>query len=214
MLRCPVNRKMKKNKIAMLALCGILACGGAAGGAYALYSGSLQATENQFTIKAGKLRETDAAKVGTITEDKWNPENATDLMPNQEIEKNPKFISNAEYEAWCVMKVAIPTEVMKVGGEDTADLYDLVELCGVDTENWTLLEADKSMEDGTDSLYYYGYNHPLSKGEETSELFTSIKVPNISELTATVTDTVNVSAYIVQTEGYTDVEEAFVALGI
>ena len=198
----------------MLALCGILACGGAVGGAYALYTGYSETTENQFTIKAGKLDETNSDKVGVIEEDLWDKTNAEDMMPNQEVAKNPKFISNAEYEAWCIMKVAVPAETMKIGGEETASVYDMVSLEGLDTTNWTLLKEQKSDTAGTDSVYYYGYNTTISKGESTSELFTSIKVPDISELESNVSDTVDVSAQIVQAEGYETIAEAFAVLGI
>lgn len=214
MLLDPAKQKMKKSKLAMLALCGILTCGGAVGGAYALYSGITDTTENQFTVLAGKLNETDDEKVGVIEEDQWNPENAKELMPNQEIPKNPRFISSAEYEAWCIMKVAVPTETMKLGGESTANVYDMVTLEGLDQTNWTLLKSMKSDEDGKDSFYFYGYNESLKKGDETTELFTAIKVPNISELTSNVTDTVGVSVYTVQKEGYDSVYEAFATLGI
>lgn len=214
MLQCPVRREMKKSKIAMLALCGILACGSAAGGAYALYSGISDTMENQFTIKAGKLNETDDSKIGMIEENLWNPENAKGLMPNQVVPKNPKFISSAEYEAWCIMKVIIPTKTMKVGGEDTASVYDLVNLEGLDTDNWVLLNGKRSNKDGTDSVYYYGYKKALKKGDKTSALFTALKVPDISELASSITESVNVSVFTVQTEGYNTIQDAFVTLGV
>lgn len=205
---------MKKSKLAVLAMCGMLACGGVVGGAYAYYSGISETTENQFTIKAGKLDETNGEKVGVIEEDLWNPENADDLAPNQEVAKNPKFTSKAEYEAWCIMKVSVPTETMKIGGETTASVYDTVTLEGLDTENWTLLKEQKSNTDGTDSVYYYGYNTTVEKDESTTELFTAIKVPDISELTENFSDTVDVAAHIVQAEGYETVTDAFATLGI
>ena len=149
-----------------------------------------------------------------IEEDQWNPENAKAMMPNQVVAKNPKFISSAEYEAWCILKVTVPTENMKIAGESTAKPYELVSLQGIDTENWTSLKTITSSRAGNDSVYYYGYNVPLEKGEETTELFTSIKVPDISELTTNVTDTVNVTAFLVQTVGYDSIEAAFSTLGV
>lgn len=198
----------------MLALCGVLACGSAAGGAYSLYTAISSISENQFTVKAGKLYETNQDKIGVIEEDKWNPENAKAMVPNQVVAKNPKFISNAEYEAWCIMKVMVPTENMKIGGEDTEKAYELVSLQGVDTENWTYLKSIKSNKAGNDTVYYYGYNVPLEKGDETTELFTSIKVPDISELATNITDTINVSVYLVQSVGYDTIRDAFSTLGV
>ena len=208
------SESMKKKKLVVLALCGMLACGGVVGGAYAYYSGISQTAENQFTIKAGKQDETNGDKVGEIEEGLWDEDNADDLAPNQEVPKNPKFISYAEYEAWCIMKVSIPTERMKIGDDTTAAVYDVVTLEGLDTANWTLLKAQKSGTAGTNSVYYYGYQETLAKGEETSELFTAIKVPNITELDENVQDSVDVAAHIVQAEGYASVAEAFATLGI
>lgn len=212
-LQYPAKRKMKKSKLAMLALCGALTCGGAAGSAYAIYTGLTETTENQFTIVAGKKDET-GDKVGEITEDKWNPDEATGLMPNQEIQKNPKFTSNAEYDAWCIMKVSIPVASMKVGGEETEKVYDMVSLRGLDSTNWTLLKEEKSQSVGTNTVYYYGFRKPLSKGQSTTELFAAIKVPDVSELTTNVTDSLDVSAHIVQKIGFNTVREAFSSLGL
>ena len=135
-------------------------------------------------------------------------------MPNQIVPKNPKFVSNVEYDAWCIMKVTVPTEIMKIGGEDTATVYDMVNLYGLDTTNWTLMKALKSSKDGTDSVYYYGYNKTLAKGDETSELFTAIQVPDISELGSNVTDTVNVAVHVIQSAGYPIIQDAFATLGV
>lgn len=212
-LQYPAKRKMKKSKLAMLALCGVLTCGGAAGGAYAIYTGLTETTQNQFTIVAGKMNEI-GDKVGEITEDKWDPENATGLMPNQEIQKNPKFTSNAEYDAWCIMKVSIPVASMKVDGEETEKICNMVKLQGLDMTNWSLLREVKSEAAGTDAVYYYGYRKPLSKGQSTTELFTSIKVPNVSELLQNVTDTLDISAYVVQKIGFNTVKNAFDSLNL
>lgn len=211
MLQYPAKRIMKKSKLAMLALCGVLTCGGAAGSAYAIYTGLTETTENQFTIVSGKKDEF-GDKVGEITEDKWNPENATGLMPNQEILKNPKFTSNAEYDSWCIMKISIPVASMKIGGAETETACEMISIQGLDRTNWATLKEVKSQTPGTNTVYYYGYRQPLSKGESTSELFTSIKVPDISELTENVTDSVDISAYVVQKVGFSTVKEAFSSL--
>jgi len=108
----------------------------------------------------------------------------------------------------------IPTKSMKIGGEDTASVYEMVTLENLDNENWTLLKAKKSDKEGTDSVFYYGYKTSLSKGDETTPLFTAIKVPNISELESHITDTVNVSVYTIQTEGYETIQDAFSTLGV
>lgn len=205
---------MKKSRIAVLALCGLLTCGGAISGAYALYSGYTQDVENTFTIKAGSSNETDEEKVGSITEDKWDPDNADNLAPNQTVEKNPVFTSNAEYEAWVIVKVEIPTATMKLGDEATASVHDAVTLEGIDTTGWKKVGEEVSSVAGSNSVYYFGYQTALNKGDFTTELFTSIKVPDISELTTNLTDSVDVSATIIQSEGYDTVEDAFAALGL
>lgn len=205
---------MKKSKIAVLALCGLLTCGGAIGGAYALYSGYTQDVENTFTIKAGSSNETDSDKVGAVKEDKWDPDNADDLAPNQIVDKNPVFTSNAEYEAYVIIKVDVPTVIMRLAGETNAAVHDAVTLVDVDYDNWEQLASRVSDTAGTDSVYYFGYLNTLSKGQNTTELFQAIQVPDIDELTDNFTDSVDVSATIIQAEGYDSVSDAFEALGL
>lgn len=202
----------KKNKVIMLALCGTLTCG--VGGAYALYSGATQETINTFTIKAGKSNETDESKVGSIIEDKWNPDNAENLSPNQLVEKNPQFSSNAEYEAWVIMQVEIPTVAMKIDNDTDYLTHDAVILEGIDTKNWKKLGEKVSSSVGTNSVYYYGYQKKVNKGDVTSELFTGIRVPDIVDLVSNFTDSVDISAAIIQAEGYADIDAAFRGLGL
>ncbi len=208
---------MKKQKMAVLALCGALTCGGVIGGAYALFSGNTAATENSFEIVAGAAGETDASKVGYITEDGWDAAVDADanyakgLMANSTITKDPKFTSNAEYEAYVVMKVDIPAVSMKVGEDATAKVQDVF-VPGTLGTNWALKQSDVATTAGTNSSYYYVYADTLEKNDETSELFQEMTVPNITELAVTLEDTVDVTAYIIQAEGHDSADAAFTAI--
>lgn len=209
---------MKKNK--KLAMLGLVACLGLASvGAYAVYTGTSATTANTFTIKAGNSNETNASKVGTITEDNWDPANATNLAPNQKVAKDPVFKSAAEYECWVIMKVDIPMVDMKVQGDldssvqDSVYLLDSSDARGVNS-GWSLVGKKTGATEHDVTSYYYGYGTKLNKGDSTSALFSKIQVPDIVELNANFVDSVDVTATIVQGEGYATVQNAFDSLGI
>lgn len=204
--------KLKKN-MAVLGVCACLGIGGF--GAYALYIAQVQAVQNRITIVAGG----GDSPAGQIVEENWNPSNATDLYPNSEVPKDPKFVSAAQYDGWVIMKVVIPTMMADDDGDDATPNVemDCVVPQNIDTTNWTLLESYVNTTD-TDSItyseYYYGYNTIVAAGGETTSLFTSIKVPDIYGLDADITDSIDVSATLVQSEGYDTIQAAFDVLEV
>ena len=93
----------KKTKAAVLAGAMTL---GAVSGAYAYFSGTAETKSNVFNIVAGQSDQKDTA--GTILEPGWNPANAVDLEPGQEVTKDPSLKSNVEYQSWAFLQVEIP----------------------------------------------------------------------------------------------------------
>ena len=77
----------KKTKAAVLAGAMTL---GAVSGAYAYFSGTAETKSNVFNIVAGQSDQKDTA--GTILEPGWNPANAVDLEPGQEVTKDPSLM--------------------------------------------------------------------------------------------------------------------------
>lgn len=200
--------KMRKGIVA-LALCVAVSVGGV--GAYALYTASTDVVENVFTIRSGSS----SSGASEIIEANWDPTTATALQPNQEIIKDPAVKSGEGYDGWVIMRVDVPVAEMKVLSSISEIVRDILQI-DVTTipSEWTLLKSEISTTIGVDSVYYYGYTKVLKPGETTTPCFTKMNVPDMESLKTTVTDTVNVSATIVQDDGFTSVQEAWDVLGL
>lgn len=172
-------------------------------GAYALYIDNTETVKNAFTIKPGGFTD----NVGSIVEENWNPANATALQPNQTVAKDPKFVCASAYDGWIFLEVGVPNIEVILEGKDTAETVPCVSLEGLDTANWTLVETDTSNPDGT--WYIYGYNQPISNSEETTNLFTGIKVPDIKQLDTTTNADVVVQGLFYQDAQFTSVTDAY-----
>lgn len=210
----PVGRKeifmgfSKKTKAAVLA--GAMALG-AVSGAYAYFSGTAETKSNVFNIVAGQSDQKDTA--GTILEPGWNPANAVDLEPGQEVTKDPSLKSNVEYQSWAFLQVEIPAVTAQKKGDLSDQVYDAVVLNGIDGAKWEKIREDISGEPGTDSVYIYGLKDPLAPGAETPKLFTSFTVQDFTKLEA-VSDSVNVSGSLIQTTGQPTLDAAAATLGL
>lgn len=210
----PVGRKeifmgfSKKTKAAVLAGAMTL---GAVSGAYAYFSGTAETKSNVFNIVAGRSDQKDTA--GTILEPGWNPANAVDLEPGQEVTKDPSLKSNVEYQSWAFLQVEIPAVTAQKKGDLSDQVYDAVVLNGIDGAKWEKIREDISGEPGTDSVYIYGLKDPLAPGAETPKLFTSFTVQDFTKLEA-VSDSVNVSGSLIQTTGQPTLDAAAATLGL
>ena len=198
----------KKTKAAVLAGAMTLA---AVSGAYAYFSGTAETKSNVFNIVAGQSDQKDTA--GTILEPGWNPANAVDLEPGQEVTKDPSLKSNVEYQSWAFLQVEIPAVTAQKKGDLSDQVYDAVVLNGIDGAKWEKIREDISGEPGTDSVYIYGLKDPLAPGAETPKLFTSFAVQDFTKLEA-VSDSVNVSGSLIQTTGQPTLDAAAATLGL
>ena len=89
---------------------------------------------NVFNIVAGRSDQKDTA--GTILEPGWNPANAVDLEPGQEVTKDPSLKSNVEYQSWAFLQVEIPAVTAQKKGDLSDQVYDAVVLNGIDGAKW------------------------------------------------------------------------------
>ena len=187
----------KKTKAAVLAGAMTL---GAVSGAYAYFSGTAETKSNVFNIVAGQSDQKDTA--GTILEPGWNPANAVDLEPGQEVTKDPSLKSNVEYQSWAFLQVEIPAVTAQKKGDLSDQVYDAVVLNGIDGAKWEKIREDIS-----------GLKDPLAPGAETPKLFTSFTVQDFTKLEA-VSDSVNVSGSLIQTTGQPTLDAAAATLGL
>ena len=127
------------------------------------------------------------------------------------VAKDPKVVSDAEYETWVFLTVKVPTFQATLNG--TADVYDAVTPNFNADGKWTLIQSEKSSTAGTDSRYTYGYKDKVAAKGETSSLFTKFTVPDFTK-TEALKDSLDISGKMIQTEGYATLAEAAAALGL
>ena len=176
-------------------------------GAYSAFTSVTDTKVNTFNIVAGE----DGAQAGTIVEPNWDEENAKNMLPRKTVAKDPKVVSDAEYETWVFLTVEVPTFEATLNG--TADVYDAV-MPNFNTDGkWTLIKSEKSSTAGADSRYIYGYKDKVAAKGETSSLFTEFTVPDFSK-TEALSNSIDISGRMIQTEGYVTLAEAAEALGL
>ena len=208
---------VSKKKVAGITLL-VLALLATIGGAYALYTGTATQKQNTFSISAGKSDDTDA---GEILEPNWVAANAADLQPNmQHIAKDPSLKSKVEYEAWVFMRLEIPVLTGRKSGDTTDQIYEAVAIDDLNTTDWELIKSTPSTTAGTNSVYIYGYKTPLAAKVESSKLFTSFSIPNFTQVNESstgsgkYTDSIDVSASMISTDGTLTLTTAAQQLGI
>lgn len=176
-------------------------------GAYSAFTSVTDTKVNTFNIVAGE----DGAQTGTIVEPSWDEENAKNMLPRKTVAKDPKVVSDAEYETWVFLTVEVPTFQATLNG--TADVYDAVTPNFNADGKWTLIKSEKSSTAGTDSRYIYGYKDKVAAQGETSSLFTEFTIPDFTK-TEALRDSIDISGRMIQTEGYATLAEAAAALGL
>lgn len=174
-------------------------------GAYSAFMATTDTKVNTFNIVEG------GGEAGKIVEPGWDEENAKDMQPGKVVVKDPKVISTASYEAWVFLTVEIPT--FQATLNDKAGVYDTVTPNFNADGKWTLIKSEKSSAAGTNSKYTYGYNEKVSAGGETTALFTQFSVPDFSK-TEAITDSIDISGRMMQTEGCATLDDAATALGL
>lgn len=186
------------------------------GGALAYFSGSAAKVSNDFHIVAGSQDQKGDA--GTIKEPEWDKQKEEDkngdgtkdvqqAQPGQTFKKDPSLTSNVEYGAVGYIRVKVPTIDAKTDGDAESKVYDTFKLGAINSD-FTEVSASKSHTAGEDSVYIYRYNKQLGKGEATPALFEEITVPafvEIAEGQSGLTDSIDVDAVLLQTEGYATV---------
>ncbi len=141
---------------------------------------------------------------------------AKDLVPNQEVPKNPSVTNTGDNDMLAFMVVEVPAEFVTLVADDgtkgvqaVTDLFWLKkneDPAGTHAnhfdENWIPLTSKTvvSTTAGTPSRYVFGYGSVLSKGESTTALFDKVQLKNIieNEITPGKTLEINVKAYAIQ----------------
>ena len=149
-----------------------------------------------------------------VVEPNWNPDNAVDLLPTEEVAKDPAIHNKTDKEMWVFADVVIPTKNIVVADESghkqpqaVTDLFTYDENAAYWTLQDTIMEDDKV-------TYRYAYNQVLDGDATTPSIFDTIKVCNYVDEqidTASAAQEIIINGYAIQKEGFDTYNDAFKA---
>lgn len=166
---------MKRKKIAAFVVAGAL-CAALAAGSTVAYLTDKEDLTNQFTV--GKVDiEGEEPNYTPDPDGKTN-----DIVPTEEIAKDPQIENVGKNDAYVYMDVSIP--IAKVittdadGNRQNGGVAKDTELFTMNnvSQKWTLMysrRVDNNM------VYVYSYNEILAPGKTTDPLFTSVTFANV-----------------------------------
>lgn len=164
-----------KSKLIVMAL-AVAMCVGIVG--ISAYFTDAETVTNEFVIGEVSL---------SLQEPNW--EEPTQMLPNDEIDKDPQILNDGKNDEYVFLTVAVPYKNLVTANEDgTKNAAADVELFTyeIDAENWVQVgNAEKDTENGV-VLYTYAYAKndamtALAKDQTTTPLFESVKFANIVE---------------------------------
>ena len=171
-------RKSKKQLLRTLMACGLVVSV-AAGGTVAYLTDAETAT-NTFTVGKVKIDLEEPGYPGNNSDDVKN------IIPNQEIVKDPQIENTGNNDALVFLRVEVPQETFteldadnNVGEKNLQDLFKLKNV----SDQWELLRTETATgADGkTKTSYVYGYKKTLTKGSTTDKLFQKVQMKNSIE---------------------------------
>ena len=194
-------RKSKKQLLRALIACGLVVSV-AAGGTVAYLTDAETAT-NTFTVGKVKIDLEEPGYPGNDSDEVKN------IIPNQEIVKDPQIENTGNNDALVFIRVEIPQETFTDEDDGTGEQkkQDLFQLKGV-SDQWALLRTETvAGEDGkAKTSYVYGYKKTLGKDATTDKLFQKVQMKNAveSDLSGNVEDII-VTACAIQATDIPDV---------
>mgnify|MGYP000015427929 FL=1 len=194
-----MNSNSKKTLVVTSALCALLAVGG---------------TVAYFTDRDDAVNKIDIGQVKIdLTEPEWDaspddngdtiPDDVEDVVPTQEITKDPMVTNKGVNDAYIYVSVSFPKENIYTANTDgTKNAKAVTQLFtpGAIGADWTLLSSDTS--DAKVNTYVYGYNKVVAPTASTSKLFETVTFCNAIEgqgLENTVQN-INVKAFGIQSD--------------
>lgn len=168
---------MKRKKVAAFIVAGAL-CAALAAGSTMAYLTDKDEVTNQFTV--GKVD-----IVGEEPNYTPDPDGKTDdIVPTEEIQKDPQIKNEGRNDAYVYMDVSIPIAKVITADEDgnrlnggVAKDTELFTMNNV-SKKWTLMYQKRV---GSNMVYVYSYNEILAPGKTTDPLFTSVTFANVIE---------------------------------
>ena len=192
---------MKRKKLALLssALIATMAIGG-----ISAYFTDADTETNEFVVGKVSL---------DLQEPNWDPEDATEIVPNEEIQKDPQILNDGENDEFVFLEVKVPyASVVTANADGTKNAEADTELFSYTVASgWTEIgTASTDEENGVVThLYVYGDSSActaLAKDATTPALFETVTFANVVEdqgLEGTDLDIV-INAYGIQSSNIDD----------
>ena len=160
-----INKKIK-NGLFIAIVAGSLCIGGTMA-----YLTDREETVNEFTVGKIDIQ---------LLEPHWKPEENKNLVPTQEILKDPQIKNTGQNDAFVYLEVAVPVRnVITADREGNRINKKNTELFTFSAgKEWTLLQSTQKEEN---KIYTYAYNKILKPSETTSPLFEKVIFANIIE---------------------------------
>ncbi|MBQ0000240.1 MAG: SipW-dependent-type signal peptide-containing protein [Clostridiales bacterium] len=115
-----------------------------------------------------------------LTEPNWKPEDNKEIVPTQEIKKDPKITNTGINSAFVYLEIAIPKANVICANPDgsripaaNTELFTFTP-----NENWTLLGTSDSE---TQKVYTYAFDQIVEAGDSTNTLFDEVTFANVIE---------------------------------
>ena len=150
-----------------------------------------------------------------LQEEEFDEENAIDLVPQQEIAKDPNVVNTGVNDAYVFIEVIVPYANIRTANEDgTVNAAADTQLFTWDLdEKW--VQVGQTKDDATNKTYTYVYAYgtadamtAVAAGEETSDVFDFVRVANIVEAQGleNAEKEIVVNAYAIQTSNLNDAD--------
>lgn len=157
-------------------------------------------TSAYLTDRDSVVNEFTVGKVSIdLQEPSWNPDDHTEMVPLDEMQKDPKIVNSGSNDAYVYLEVTIPVrDVITAAADGSRKESAATELFSYQiNDQWKLLEQKK---DDTSATYVYAYQKVLKPGETTQTLFDTVTFANVIEGQIDHTSfEIPVNAYAIQT---------------
>lgn len=181
-----------------------------AGGALAWFTAS-DSVEN--VISVSNLGNGEEGNDVVIEEPNFDPEQAVDLLPTEEISKDPQVANKSDAEVWAWAELKVPVAEVSVLDADGApgaaaeqELYTYT----IDTTNWTKV-GETVVADGY-ATTTYALNDKLPAGGTSAPLFETVALKNLADAQGVSgPQNITVTAKTIQTLGIDSIDDAMAA---
>ena len=167
-----------------------------------------------------------------LTEPQWDslddgdndgiPDAAEELSPLQSVVKDPRVTNTAGTEAWTFLKVQVPTYDVKTVSTDGKSLSEstLQEIFTYKVAStWAEIGQATYSAESHMTTHVYAYKSALPVNSTSDPLFTSVTLINLADdqleslaTSNTISLSIPIDAYGIQTQGFATYEDAWPAL--